>query len=174
MRLKLQFLNAGLFALLVSGCVSNDEPIVFVSAPTIPASVTQSTPAIIGLSTEEEQKVDLIVFGYLLDRHLWEDGDCTALFVQADDVVVDALIKKYPTHVPPIKQSSQIDLRSSQSPLDKDTGKPAMILGADVGDLKPDGSLDVTGRWYAGGEMQGRLTFSLKKTGADWTIVSVK
>jgi len=174
MKLKFQFLGAGLLVLLAAGCASNDEPIVFISAPKLPASVTQPVPAMLGLSKEDEQKVDLAVFGYLLDRHLWNDDNCSALFVQADDAVVDALIKKYPNHIPPIKQSSHLDLRLNQSPLDKDTGKPVMILGADVDDPKPDGTVDVTGRWYAGGTVQGSLAFSLRKTGDAWTIASVK
>lgn len=174
MKLKVQFLAAGLFALLTAGCASNDETIYFTSAVKIPAAATQPAPALIGLSKEDEQRVDLVVFGYLLDRHLWDDGNCSALFVQADDMVVDALIRKYPTHIPPIKQSSHLDLRSNQSPLDKDTGKPVMILGADVGDPKPDGTVDVTGRWYAGGTVQGSLAFSMRKTGDAWTIASVK
>lgn len=174
MKLKIQFLGAGLLALLAAGCASNDEPIVFSSAPKMPAAVTQPVPAVIGLSKEDEHKIDLAVFGYLLDRHFWEDGNYTALFVQADDVVVDVLMKKYPSHVPPIKQSFHIDLRSNQSPLDKDTGKPVMILGADVSDPNPDGTADVIGRWYAGTAVQGFYTFSMRKTGDDWTIASVK
>lgn len=174
MKLKHQFLGAGLLALFAAGCASNDEPIVFKSAAKIPASVTQPAPTIIGLSKEDEHKIDLVVFGNLLDRHFWEGGNYTALFVQADDVVVDALMKKYPNHNPPIKESFHIDLRASQSPLDKDTGKPVMILGADVSDPSPDGTVDVIGRWYAGGAVQGFYTFSLRKTGDDWTIASVK
>jgi hypothetical protein len=174
MKLKLLFLGAGLLALLAAGCVSKDETIVFASAPKIPAWVTPSAPPIIGLAKEDEHKIDLVVFGYLLDRNFWEQGNYTALFVQADDVVVDALIKKYPAHVPPIKPSFHIDLRSNQSPLDKDTGKPVMILGAEVSDPNPNGTVDVIGRWYAGAAVQGFYTFSLMKTGDDWTIASVK
>ena len=85
MKLKLQFLNVGLLTLLAAGCASNDEPIVFSSAPKMPAVVSQPAPVVIGLSKEDEHKIDLAVFGYLLDRHFWEDGNYTALFVQADD-----------------------------------------------------------------------------------------
>jgi hypothetical protein len=116
----------------------------------------------------------LVILSYLLDRHFWEDGNYTALFLQADDAVAAAMMKKYPNHNPPIKESYHIDLRSNQSPLDKDTGKPVMILGVDVSDPNADGTVDVIGRWFAGGAVQGFYTFKLQKTGDDWPIVSVK
>lgn len=172
--MKKQFFGAGLLVLLATGCASNDEPIVFSSEAKMPAAATAPASTSKFLSRDDEHAIDLVVFGYLLDRHFWEDGNYTALFVQADDVVVETLMKKYPNHVPLIKQSYHIDLRLSQSPLDKDTGKPVMILGADVSDPNADGTVDVIGRWYAGGAVQGFYTFSLKKTGEDWTIASVK
>jgi predicted small lipoprotein YifL len=173
MNTKSIFIGAAGCALLLAGC-GTDEPIYFASAAKMPAQMAEASATAKGLTKEDEHKIDMAVFSYLLDRHFWEDGNYTALFLQADDEVVEAMIKKYPKHNPPIKQSYHIDLRSNQSPLDKDTGKPVMILGADVSDPNADGTVDVIGRWYAGGAVQGFYTFSLRKTGDDWPIVSVK
>ena len=176
--MKMQFNNlAALLVfplLLAAGCASNDEPVVFYSAPKIPSFASGATAQIKSLSKDDEMKIQTVVYDYLMGRHFWEGGDYSAIFLQADDRVVDAFIKKYPDHVPPIKPGSRIDLRLNQSPLDKDTGKPVMILSADVGELNADGSVDVIGRWYAGGAVKGSYTFLMKKTEADWTIASVK
>jgi hypothetical protein len=174
MKTNLRILVAAVPLLLVSGCASNDEKIYFASASKLPAPPPESSAMAKGLLKADERKIQMAIYSYLLDRHFWDDANYTAIFAQADDAVVEALMKKYPTHVPPIKQSFRIDLRSNQSPLDRDTGKPVMILGADVGEPNEDGSVDVIGRWYAGGAVQGFYTFSLKKTGDDWTIASVK
>ena len=174
MKIKPVLFVVVLVGLLAAGCGTNDEKIYFASEVKIPASVAVTAPVAPSLSKADEHKIDMVVFGYMFERRFWEGGDYTALFLQADDAVVDAMIKKFPNHVPPIKQSYHIDLRSNQSPLDKDTGKPVMILGADVSDPNTDGSVDVVGRWYAGGAVQGFYTFNLIKTNDDWTIASVK
>ena len=174
MKSKIQFLVVALPLLLAAGCSTNYEPIYFASEAKMPTPPPDSTVRIGGLSKEDEKKIQMVIFNDLLGRHFWEGGDYSALFIQADDDVVDKLIQKYPNHVPPIKQSWHIDLRSNQSPMDKDTGRPVMILGADVGEPNADGAVDAIGRWYAGGAVQGFYTFSMKKTGDDWTIASVK
>ncbi|HZI30841.1 MAG TPA: hypothetical protein VFF11_00795 [Candidatus Binatia bacterium] len=127
-----------------------------------------------GVSKVDEQKIDVAVFSYLLKQKLWDNGDYSAIFLQADDNVVDGMIQKFPNHQPPIKQSSHLDLKSAQMPLDKDTGLPVMILGTDVGEPEADGTVDVVGRWYAGSVVKGDYTFTMKKTGDDWTISTVK
>ncbi len=160
--------------LLLAGCGTDNEKIYFASEVKVPASVAVAAPVAPTLSKADEHQIDMVVFSYQFERHPWDGGNYSALFLQADDAVVDAMIKKFPNHVPPIKQSSRIDLRANQSPLDKDTGKPVMILGADVGDPAADGTVEVTGRWYAGGAVQGFYTFKLKKAGDGWTIDSVR
>ena len=50
------------------------------------------------------------------------------VFLQGDDDEVDALIKEFPDHVPPIKESYQADLRPNRTPVDKETGKPAQMI----------------------------------------------
>lgn len=173
--MKTKFIfGAALGALLAAGCDSTSEKIYFTSEAKMPAAMAEAAATARGLTKADEEQIDLVVLGYLLDRHFWEGGNYTALFLQADDTVVAAMMQKYPDHNPPIKESYHIDLRSNQSPLDRDTGKPVMILGADVSDPDADGSVAVIGRWYAGGAVQGFYTFNLKKTGDAWTIASVK
>jgi hypothetical protein len=172
---KVQLIVVSLLpALLAAGCASYGEPVVFLSAPQIPPPSSGAPATAKSLSKDDEKKIQTLVCGYLLERHFWEGGDYSALFLQADDDVVAAFIKKYPDHVPPIKPNFHIDLRPNQAPLDKDTGRPAMILGTDVGELNEDGSVDVIGRWYAGSAVKGSYTFLVKKAGDDWTIASVK
>ncbi len=166
-------LSAILVALLAAGCASN-ETITFTSEAKVPDFTPATAAAVKSLAKADEDKIDLAVFGYLLDRHFWEDGDYTALFLQASDAVVDAMQKKYSAHQPPIKASYHIDLRDNLSPRDKDTGKPVMILGVDANDPNADDTVDAIGRWYAGGAVQGFYTFTLKKVGDAWVIVEVR
>ena len=173
MKTKPLFSGAVLGLLLAAGC-GRDEPIYFASEARIPASVAAASTGSHGLSKTEEEKIEMVVLGCLLDRQFSTNGNCSAVFLQADDAVVRAMMRKYPKHIPPIKENSHIDLRSKQSPLDKDTGKPAMILGVDAGEPGSDGTVSVIGRWYAGVAVQGYDTFTLKKTGDDWPVVSVK
>ncbi len=174
MKIKLFIAVALLTLLLAAGCDGTSEKIYFASEAKVPAAVAEPSAAVKGLAKADEEQIDLVVLSYLMERHFWEDGNYTALFLQADDKVVALMMAKYPNHNPPIKESYHIDLRSNQSPLDRDTGKPVMILGADVSDPNADGTVDVIGRWYAGGAVQGFYTFNLKKVGDDWTIASVK
>jgi len=174
MKTNIQFLAAVVPFLMAAGCATDHEPVYFASAAKLPATPPDAYAPAKGLPKADERRIQMVVFGYLLDRHFWDDANHTAIFVQADDEVVGDLMKKYASHVPPIKESYHIDLRSNQSPRDRDTGKPVMILGAEVGEPNPDGSVDVIGRWYAGGAVQGFYTFSIKMTGGDWAVASVK
>jgi hypothetical protein len=86
---------------------------------------------------------------------------------------VNAVIKQYPHHIPPVKTSDRAQLLPNRTPVDKDTGRPAMILSVDA--LDPEGATVLAvGRWYAGGAVTGFYTFALKKDGEDWVIESVK
>lgn len=162
-----------LLAALLAGCASN-ETITFTSDAKMPDFTPTNAAAAKSLAKADEDKIDLAIFSYLLDRHFWDDGDYTALFLQASDAVVDAMQQKYAAHNPPIKASYHIDLRDNLSPRDKDTGKRVMILGVDANDPNADDTVDAIGRWYAGGAVQGFYTFTLKKVGDDWTIVEVR
>lgn len=174
MNIKTFLFSACLPVVLAAGCSTDQKPIVFLSEPKVPAYLSGDAAVAKGLSKEDEQKVDLVVFTYMLDKHPWNDGDYAAIFLQADDSVVDAIMNKFPKRNPPIKRGDRLDLRSAQTPLDRDTGLPVLILGADAQEPAADGSVAVTGRWYAGTDVKGYFNFVLKKAGEDWTIAGVK
>ena len=179
MKVKFQFVFALLLA--ATGCSTNKEQIVFSDESTarqlatdMVGALPQPKPQQKKLETADELKVREVVFGYLLSRHFWDDGDYSAIFLQGKDDEVDVLIKQFSNHVPPIKPSYLADLPPNRSPIDKDTGRLAMILSVDVGEPNADDSVDALGKWYAGGAVTGFYSFVLKKSGGDWTIDSVK
>ena len=165
----------------LAGCSTNKEQIIFSDESTARQSATnavmaspQQKPPPKELSHADELKIREVVFGYLLSRHFWDDGDYSAVFLQGDDHEVDALIQKFSGHVPPIKPGYDADLPQNRSPVDKSTGRPAMILSVDVGEPNADDSVDALGKWYAGGAVTGFYSFVLKKSGDDWVIESVE
>jgi len=174
--MKSKIVFATLCVCLLAGCFTNKEQIVFSDEPSV-RQVT-NTVAVLPQSNKlekvDELKVREVVFGYLLSRHFWDDGEYSAIFFQGKDDEVDALIKKFPDHIPPIKPSYRAELPPDRTPIDKDTGKPAMILSANVGEPNADDSIDAIGRWYAGGAVTGVYSFVLKKSGDSWEIESVK
>ena len=181
MNKDLKFIFPLAFLLLAAGCSADKEKIVFSDEAASRQLVTnaavvlpQPKPQQKKLDAQDELKVREIVFGYLLSRHFWDDGDYSAIFLQGDDDEVDALIKKCSGHVPPIKPGYDADLPPNRTPIDKDTGRPAMILSVDVGELNADDAVDALGKWYAGGAVTGFYSFELKKNGDDWEIKSVK
>lgn len=167
----------GLLALLAAGCSANKDNIVFISdqhAAPAGGSVEAAAPAAAPpLSKADSFKVQVAIYGYLLQRHFMDDGEYSAVFVQGDDDEVAALIKQFPNHVPPIKPSDQADLQPNRTPMDKQTGKPAMIFSVDS--LDPEGdAVQAIGRWYAGGAVTGFYTFTLRKNAGEWVIESAK
>lgn len=176
MKTAVLFLFALLSACLATGCFSDKEVIRFnderLPEPTN-AVVTASPPRTPGLEKDDLLKVEMAVYGYLLQRHFWDDGGYTAIFLQADDAEVEAVRRTFPGHVPPIKAAYRAELRPGRSPVDKDTGGPAMILSVDA--LDPEGdTVEAIGKWYAGDAVTGHYTFSLKKVDGEWTIEDVK
>ena len=164
-------LAAGGSAVLIAGCGTDKTP-VFTDAGSIPSLSAYSaarTP-VSGLSKEDGRKIELAVFRSMLTRHLWDEHGITAIFLEADDAEVTQLQGEFPGLIPPIKPSSQVDLTSRQKPMDKDTGKPAIILSVELSDVAADGSVPATGKWYSGTAATGFYSFILKKNGDDWTI----
>ena len=93
--------------------------------------------------------------------------------LQAEEAETAALMKLYPAHVPPIKPLQRVELRPGKSPLDRETGRPAMILSVDA--LDPEGdTVEAIGKWFAGDAVTGFYTFTLRKSGDEWHIESVK
>jgi hypothetical protein len=169
-----------LLLIFLPGCGTDKEPIQFSEQhmstlgprAEAPAPAPKKTEKL-KLNKEDSFKVEVTVYRYLLQRHFWDTGEYSAVFLQGDDDEVDALIKEFPDHVPPIKQSYRADLRPNRTPVDKETGKPAMILSVET--LDPvDDMVQAVGKWYAGGAVSGFYTFDLKKSGTDWVIESVK
>ncbi len=165
--------------IFLTGC-ADKEPIQFSDEHMATLGIRAEAPAPMAkpsekpkLNKEDLYKVEMAIYSYLLQRHFWDDGEYSAIFLQGDDDEVDALMKKFPNHVPPVKPSYSVDLKPNRTPVDKETGKPAMILSVDT--LDPEGdTVQAVGKWYAGGAVSGFYTFALRKTGGDWEIESVK
>jgi hypothetical protein len=175
MMLNHQIFFAALFVGLLAGCGTSREKIVFsddrTQLPANPAAVVVAMPK--KLDRQDLSKIELVVFGYLLQRHFWDNHDYSAVFIQGDADEADALLKQFPRHVPPVKTLERAELKPNRAPVDRDTGRPAMLLSMDA--LDPmDNSVEAVGKWYAGDAVTGFYTFSLRKIGGDWVIESVK
>ena len=159
---------------LSAGCASHQESIElndrFKAAPENQAVVVLKEP---GLTKSELMQIEMEVFSFLLSRHFGEDEQCSAIFIAAEESRTEALVKKFPRHVPPLKAWWHLDQQPGQSPRDLDTGRPAMVLSADVADPE-DGVVTAIGKWFAGDAMSGQCTFQLKKDGDIWVIRSMK
>jgi len=125
------------------------------------------------LESRDDFKIEMAVYRYLLEKRAWNNGEYTAIFLEGSDDWVAALIRKFPNHVPPIKPSNRAQLRPNQAPIDKETGKPALILSAKAMDPTNDVS-EAIGTWYAGEAVSGLCAFVLVKVGGEWTIQSAK
>ncbi|MGO9587348.1 MAG: hypothetical protein ACLP2Y_14220 [Limisphaerales bacterium] len=144
---------------LLAGCRTNRKAVDLGEAPK--------------LESRDDFKIELAVYGYLLEKHPWDNGEYTAIFLEGSDDWVTALIRKFPNHVPPLKLSNRAQLRPNQAPIDKDTGKPALILSAKAMDPTNDVS-EAIGTWYAGEAAAGLCAFVLVKVDGQWTIQSAK
>jgi hypothetical protein len=171
--MKLKIIFTALTFCLIAGCGTGKNK--FIDDRPQPANEPADSVAAPSkkLSRQDLFKVQLLVYGYLLERHFWDDNEYSAIFLQGDDDEVSVLIKKFSNHAPPIKTSDHADLRPNRTPIDRDTGRPAMILSVDTLDPERD-TVQAVGKWYAGGAVSGLYTFVLKKNGEDWVIESVK
>ncbi len=177
MKSKTKIIFAALYVCSLSGCFSDKETIRFSDErPPEPANATApaALPPTPKLERDDLLKVELAVYGWLLQRHFWDAGEYSAIFLQADDAEVETIRRTFPNHVPPIKAAYRAGLRPGRTPVDKDTHQPAMIMSVDVGEPNADESVDAIGRWYAGDAVTGHYTFSLKKVNGEWLIESVK
>jgi len=160
---------------LLAGCSASKEEIRFNDerSPEPTNAAATAPPQTPGLEKADLLKVEMAVYGYLLQRHFWDAGEYSAIFLQADDAEVEAIRRAFPNHIPPVKEACRAELRPGRTPVDKDTGGPAMILSVDA--LEPEGTtVDAIGRWFAGDAVTGFYTFELKKNGAEWVIEGVK
>ena len=123
--------------------------------------------------SRDEFKIEAAVYGYLLEKHPWDSGEYTAIFLEGSDDRVAALIRKFPNHVPPIKPSNRMQLHPNQTPIDKDTGKPAMILSAKAMD-PTNGCVRSHRHLVRGRGGVGLYAFVLVKVDGEWTIQSAR
>ena len=176
MKSKTKIIFTAVCAGWLAGCSTSKEQIQFSdehsSEPTnAPAIAAPPQPP--RLEKADLRKVEMAVYGYLLQRHFWDAGEYSAVFLQSGDGEVADIRLAFPGHNPPIKAANRAELRPGRTPVDKDTGKPAMILSVDA--LEPEGdTVAAIGRWYGGDAVTGFYTFDLKKNGADWEIENVK
>ena len=158
-KMKTVFIFAAVCLGLLAGCASHRQ-------------VEQSGPNR-KFEARDDFKIEVAVYGYLLGKHPWDNDEYTAIFLEGSDAWVAALIRKFPNHVPPLKPSNRMQLHPNRTPIDKDTGKPAMILSAKAMDPTNDVS-EAIGTWYAGEAVSGLCAFVLVKVDGEWTIQSAK
>jgi hypothetical protein len=144
---------------LLAGCASHQ--------PAKESSASQKFEA------SDDFKIEAAVYGCLLEKHPWDSGEYTAIFLTGSDDRVAALIKIFPHHVPPLKPGDRAQLRPNQAPIDKDTGKPGMIFSAKAMD-PTNGVSEAVGTWYGGEAVSGLYAFVLVEMDGKWTIQSVK
>ena len=161
--------------LLVTGCASqvtiplNDEAqiVQLMRSETSVLSVKKR------LQPAELVIIEREIFVWLLTHVVDNDSRYSAVFLQTDEAATVSLLKQFPNHIPSIKQLWHLETRPGQSPLDKDTSRPAILLSTDV--MEPEnGTIDALGKWFAGDAEAGFRTFELGKNGGKWKIQSVK
>ena len=90
------------------------------------------------------------------------------------DARVAALIRKVSASCSAASsRATALQLRPNQAPIDKDTGKPGLILSAKAMD-PTNGVSEAIGTWYAGEAVSGLYAFVLVEMDGEWTIQSVK
>jgi len=86
---------------------------------------------------------------------------------------VEALIKQFPHQVPAFKPGDRALRSPNQAPIDRDTGKPGLMLSAKAVDPTNDVS-EAIGTWNGGEAVSGLYAFVLVKVDGEWAIQSVK
>ena len=121
----------------------------------------------------DEPKIEDAVYSYLLEKDAWNSGDYTAVFLKARDAEVAALMRKFPDHVPKLKTSDRVRMHDAASPIDKETGRPALVLAAIASEPEGD-QAQAIGTYFAGPIVSGKYVFQLRKTNGAWEIESVR
>ena len=160
--MKAVFLFAAIYLGLAAGCASHRA-----------ARPPEMSGAGRKFESRDDFKIEAAVYGYLLEKQPWGAGEYTAIFLEGSDDWVSAMTRKFPGHVPPIKASKRAQLRPNETPIDRDTGMPAVILSAKAMDPTNDVS-EAIGTWYAGEGVSGLRAFVLMKADGEWTIQSAK
>ncbi len=172
MKIIFHWLAILVLILLASGCVYDSEKIVFPSEALLAPLPPDPTPiGISKLSKVELAQIEAAILENLLQRHFGDDGVFSAVFLHTDLATTEKLMKQFPLHAPPIKNLWHLELRDGQSPLDRDTALPAMVLSVET--LEPENdAAQAIGRWNGGEAVKGFYTFNLKKVGGVWTVLN--
>ena len=149
---------------LLTGCASHKAA---------KASKAKTPEARQKFEADDDFKIEAAVYGYLLEKRPWGGGEYAAVFLEGNDTRVVALTIKFPHHVPPIKPVSRAQLVPNQPPIDKDTGKPGLVLSAKAVD-PTNGVSEAIGTWNGGEAASGTSAFVLIEADGEWTIQSVQ
>jgi hypothetical protein len=122
---------------------------------------------------KDESKIEEAVYSYLLEKDCWNSGEYTAVFLKARDTEVAALVRKFPNHVPTLKTSDRVRMYEASSPMDKETGRPAIVLAAIASEPEGDHA-QALGTYFAGPMVSGKYVFQLTKMNGTWAIESVR
>lgn len=154
----------GVCLCLLTGCVS--------PKPTNAVNANASAPGQ-KFKVDDNFQIEAAVYRYLLEKHPWGNGEYAAIFLEGDEARVAAFIRIFPEHVPPLKPSRKAQLDGNQAPVDKDTGRPGLLLSAKAVDPTNDVS-EAIGNWNGGPAATGVSAFVLLKADGKWTIQSVQ
>jgi len=153
---------AALFLCLLAGCSTGK-----------PAGKPRESRKPEVTDVSDDFKIEKAVYGYLLEKHPWDNGKYTAIFLTGSDDRVAAMIETFPTQEPPLKPNDRVQQSPNQAPIDKDTGKPGLILSAKA--VEPtNGVSEAIGTWNAGEAVSGLYAFVLVKIDGEWIIKSVQ
>jgi hypothetical protein len=157
------------FGVSLCGCVRHYQKIVLMSdRPVTPIDSEAALPKP-SLTAIEVRQIERQCFERLLNGHFGDDGDYSAIFLQADEAQTSDLMKAFPKHVPPIKQLWHANIRPGFTPLDKDNGKPALIFSVEVGEPEND-TLHAVAKWYAGEAVKGFYLLTFQQVPAGWIL----
>jgi hypothetical protein len=149
---------------LPAGCASHQQ------AQTSKAKPSEARQK---FEADDDFKIEAAVYGYLLEKRPWGNGEYGTIFLEGDDDRVAALIRKFPHHVPPLKPADRAQPLPNQTPIDKDTGKPGLMLSAKAVD-PTNGVSEAIGTWNGGEAVSGTSAFVLMKTDGGWIVQSVQ
>jgi len=157
------------FLCLLAGCAAR-QPARMPKAVVPEATISRDDQK---SAVSDDFKIEAAVYGYLLEKHPWADGGYAAIFIDGTDALLRALQDKFPHQVPPLKANDRAGQRPNLAPVDKDTGKPGLLLSAKPVD-PTNGVSEAIGTWYGGETVSGVYAFVLVEMGGEWTIQSVK
>jgi hypothetical protein len=124
-------------------------------------------------SIVEETRMAAVVYTNLLTRKNFAGGEYSAVFVQGTEAEIAALIREFPNHIPKIKPLGRMQFVPNRTPIDLDTGKPAVLLSVVVGEAEEDRAEAVV-TVNAGPLMTSTLIFGLRRVQGQWIVESAR